>query len=93
MFFKTQKLSLQNKKDATIPSEILVHKFENGDNIVVNSYIPFGNNWNMVQHKRNRKFFGDFNNDEVCFVLWGVLREFKMILVIEFDRNRQFDEE
>jgi hypothetical protein len=42
----------------------------------------------MVQHMWDRKISWEFNNDEVYFVLWGVLQELKMILVIEFDRNK-----
>jgi hypothetical protein len=30
----------------------------------------------------------NFSNDEVCFVLWGILQEFNTVLVIESNRNR-----
>jgi hypothetical protein len=30
----------------------------------------------------------DFSKDEVYSVFWGVLREFKMTLINEFEKNR-----
>ncbi len=76
------------KEDTTIPHKILVYKYENGRNIVVNSCIPLWNIRNMVQQMWDRQISLDFNKDEVCSFLWGVLGEFKMTLVNEFERNR-----
>jgi hypothetical protein len=36
----------------------------------------------------NMQISWNFSNDEVYFVLWGILQEFNIVLVIESNRNR-----
>ncbi len=76
------------KKDGFILCNIFVRKSENGGNVVINSCIPLGNTWNRVQHMHNMQISWNFSNDEVYFVLWGILQEFNIVLVIESNRNR-----
>jgi hypothetical protein len=82
------KVVIIKKKDGSILCNILVCKSENGDNVIINFYIPLGNTWNMVQHMHNMQISWDFNNDEVRFVLRGLLQEFNTFLVIESNRNK-----
>jgi hypothetical protein len=85
---QNKKVVIVKKEDTTISCKILVHKFENGCNIVIHFCIPLWNVEDKVQQMQDKHIFWDFNNDKFHFVLWGVLQEFKTTLVNEFKINR-----
>jgi hypothetical protein len=50
VFQNPEVIIVKKNEDGSVPCKILVHKIENGNNIVINFCIPLGNTWNMVQY-------------------------------------------